>query len=155
VDKSAHTLSLYSGGTWLKYYHVELGDSGLADKQAAGDHKTPEGSFYVTQKTVFGTPDYYLGSRWMRLSYPNREDAQRGLNAGLVDQSVCDQIVSAISRHQTPPQWTPLGGGIGIHGGDRDSFQDDWTWGCVGLTDQDVEDFYDFVKVGTPVTIVP
>lgn len=155
VDKSAHTLSLFSNGTWLKYYHVELGDSGLADKQVQGDHKTPEGYFYITEKTVFNPPDYYLGSRWMRLSYPNREDANRGLNAGIINRSVYNQIVTAIAQNKTPPQRTALGGGIGIHGGDVPSFGNDWTFGCVGLTNRDVEDFYDYVRIGTPVTIVP
>lgn len=153
VDKSDHTLSILSGGVRLKSYHVEFGDNGQGDKEVAGDHKTPEGTFYICEKSILSPADQYLGSRWMRLSYPNIEDANRGLQQGLINQSTYEQIVSAVSGGKTPPQHTALGGGIGIHGGSTSVLGSDWTWGCVGLTNQDVEDFYDYVKVGTPVTI--
>jgi LysM repeat protein len=153
VDKSDHTLSIYSMGTLVKMYHVELGDNGLGDKKVSGDHKTPEGKLYIAEKSVLNPKDYYLGTRWMRLSYPNIEDANRGLDNGIISQSTHDSIVRAINNLAIPPQRTALGGGVGIHGGDIPSFGPDWTWGCVGLTNADVEDFYDFVKVGTAVVI--
>jgi lipoprotein-anchoring transpeptidase ErfK/SrfK len=53
----------------------------------------------------------------------------------------------------TPPQRTALGGGVGIHGGSTPELGSDWTWGCVGLTNKDVEDFYNYVSNGTKVTI--
>ncbi|ATW28380.1 hypothetical protein DCMF_05590 [Candidatus Formimonas warabiya] len=153
VDKSDHTLSILSGGVPLKSYHIELGDSGTGDKAVAGDHKTPEGTFYICEKSVLNPADPYLGSRWMRLSYPNIEDADRGLNQGLINQGTYDQIVTAFNSRQVPPQRTGLGGGVGIHGGSTPALGKDWTWGCVGLNNRDVEDFYDYVGVGTPVTI--
>lgn len=153
VDKSAHTLSVYTAGTWLKTYHVELGDSGLGDKAVSGDHKTPQGTFYVAEISVLNPSDPYLGSRWMRLSYPNIEDADRGLAQGLIDQATHDSIVDANNRLAIPPQNTALGGGVGIHGGSTAAMGQDWTWGCVGLTNHDVEDFFDYVGVGTPVVI--
>ncbi|HHW32373.1 MAG TPA: LysM peptidoglycan-binding domain-containing protein [Clostridiaceae bacterium] len=153
VDKSDHTLMIFSHGILLKTYHVETGDGGIGDKQVAGDHKTPEGNFYITQKSVLNPADYYLGSRWLRLSYPNIEDAQRGLNQGIIDKNTYNEIVNAINQGKTPPQYTALGGGIGIHGGDIPEFGNNWTWGCVGLTNKDIEEFYDFVDVGTKVEI--
>lgn len=153
VDKSDHVLSIYAGNQWLKSYHVELGDSGLGDKAVSGDHKTPEGIFYIAEKSVLNPPDHFLGSRWMRLNYPNVEDAGRGLSQGLIDQSTYDTIVTAGRNREIPPQRTALGGGVGIHGGDDPALGKDWTWGCIGLKNQDVEDFYNFVGVGTPVII--
>jgi len=155
VDKSDHTLSLFSGDTWLKSYHVELGDGGWGDKRVAGDHRTPEGRFYVCQRTVISPPDYYLGSRWLRLSYPNAEHARRGLAQGLIDQSTYNAIMRALAYRAVPPQYTALGGGIGIHGGDIPSFSRDWTWGCVGMSNRDVEEIYDYVGIGTQVIIKP
>lgn len=155
VDKSDKLLTIYNGNTPLKAYHVELGDGGSGDKQIAGDHKTPEGSFYVTQKLVLDPADQYLGSRWMRLSYPNIEDAQRGLNSGIINKATYNQIVSAINNGQTPPQNTALGGGVGIHGGSTAALGTNWTFGCVGLSNKDVQDFYGYVKVGTKVSIQP
>jgi murein L,D-transpeptidase YafK len=153
VDKSDHTLGVTADGKIMKTYHVELGDGGLGDKKVSGDHKTPEGSFYLTEKSVLSPADYYLGSRWMELGYPNIEDADRGLKSGIISKKTYDSIVSAIKKGVMPPQNTALGGGVGIHGGSRSSFGSDWTWGCVGLTNNDVEDFYSYIKVGTKVTI--
>lgn len=155
VDKSDHILSIYSGNNLLKSYHVELSENGLGDKQVEGDHKTPEGTFYIAQKLIFNPPDQYLGSRWMMLSYPNIEDADRGLAQGLIDRKTHDSIVYAVNNGLIPPQDTPLGSGIGIHGGSSPAMGSDWTWGCVGLTNSDVEDFYNYVSVGTKVIIQP
>ena len=153
VNKSDKSLSVYAGNVWLKSYHVELGDNGLGDKKVSGDHKTPEGSFFVSEVSVLNPPDQYLGSRWMRLSYPNIEDAERGVSQQLISQSTYDQIVSAINQGTTPPQHTALGGGIGIHGGTTTEKGSNWTWGCVGLSDKDVEEIFAYATVGTPVII--
>lgn len=153
VDKSDHTLSLYTNGVWLKTYHVELGDGGLADKEISGDHKTPEGTFYASERLVLDPADQYLGSRWMRLNYPNIEDAERGLRQGLIDQRTHDAIVTAINNGQIPPQNTALGGGVGVHGGSTAEMGEDWTWGCVGLENADIEDFYNYVNSQTRIVI--
>lgn len=155
VDKSDKLLTVYHGTTPLKSYHIELGDGGSGDKAVSGDHKTPEGNFYITQTLVLNPADEYLGTRWMRLSYPNIEDAQRGLNSGLIDKATYNAIVSAINKGQTPPQNTALGGGVGIHGGSIPAFGINWTYGCVGLSNSDVQDFYGYIKAGTRVTIQP
>lgn len=155
VDKSDYTLSLFSGQVFLKSYHVALGDNGNGDKEVAGDHKTPEGRFYISQMLVLDPPDPYLGSRWMRLAYPNDEDALRGLEQGLIDQSTYQDIVAANAAGTIPPQNTALGGGIGIHGGTTQATGDHWTWGCVGLKDADVQEIFNYVSVGTSVVITP
>lgn len=153
VSKSSHTLSLVYNGEVIKSYHVELGEGGTGDKQVEGDHKTPEGTFYVTDKQVMDPPDYYLGSRWLGVSYPNIEDAQRGLQQGLIDQQTYDEIVNAVNNGENPPQDTALGGNIGIHGGSVPSFGSDWTWGCVGLKNSDIQEFYGYMHGGTPIII--
>ncbi|HBV96325.1 MAG TPA: hypothetical protein DEF36_04705 [Desulfotomaculum sp.] len=153
VDKSDHDLSVFYGNTRLKSYHVELGEGGLGYKQVQGDKKTPEGTFFIAEKKTYSPPDYFIGSRWLLLSYPNKEDADRGLWEGIINKLTHDQIVAALSSGSAPPQYTPLGGRVGIHGGDRPELGDNWTYGCVGLTNSDVEDFYDYVVIGTPVVI--
>lgn len=153
VDKSAHILTLYSGATPLKTYRISLGDGGMGDKVKAGDHKTPEGQFYISERSVLTPTDQYLGTRWMRVSYPNKEDADRGLAAGLIDQATHDRIYSAINNKQIPPQNTALGGGIGIHGGADNNGTKDWTWGCMALTNAEVNEIFDYVGVGTSLQI--
>ncbi|HOJ12154.1 MAG TPA: LysM peptidoglycan-binding domain-containing protein [Clostridiales bacterium] len=153
VDKSDHVLSVYANGSILKSYHVELGDGGSADKEIAGDHRTPEGTFYICEKLVLNPADMYLGSRWMRLSYPNIEDAARGLGKEIIDQQTYNSILTAYNKGKIPPQRTALGGGVGIHGGSIPEFGKDWTWGCVGLRNKDVEELYEYIRVGTKVII--
>jgi lipoprotein-anchoring transpeptidase ErfK/SrfK len=153
VDKSEQFLTIMLDGQPIKTYHAEFGDSGMGDKKISGDHKTPEGTFYVCEKSVLSPADEYLGSRWMRLSYPNIEDGRRGLKTGLINETTYNEIVSAINQKKTPPQRTALGGGIGIHGGSKPDFGDNWTWGCVGLSNKDAEEIYDYVSIGTPVII--
>lgn len=153
VDKYDHTLSLYLDGVWLKSYHVELGNGGLEDKVKAGDHRTPEGSFYICQKAVLDPPQEDFGTRWLRLSYPNYEDAERGLKQGLIDTQAYNKIIYLLNKRWIPTQNTKLGGGVGIHGGNSPRKGKDWTWGCIGMNNEDLEEFYDYVDAATRITI--
>ncbi|MCX6269950.1 MAG: L,D-transpeptidase [Bacteroidetes bacterium] len=55
-----------------------------------------------------------------------------------------------------PPQDTPLGGGIGIHGwnGEWDESDRYLTFGCISLHQKDLEELYDLVDTGTRIRIV-
>ena len=147
VYKRERKLEFYSDQTLLRTYRIGLGFSPVADKQREGDGATPEGDFYIFVKNNKST--YYLS---LGVSYPNAEDAARGLRDGLVTKAQHDRIVEAIRTKVTPPQYTNLGGLIYIHGHGANS---DWTWGCVALENADIKELYDAVSVGTPVTIKP
>lgn len=155
VDKSERTLFLYDGNILAKEYSVSLGYQPDGDKEKEGDGKTPEGEFFISQKAV--NPDKkYLGTRWMRLSYPNRKHAERGLRSKLIKRAAFNEIIKQNSNFDTPLQNTPLGGGIGIHGGSDyvpGGAAIDWTAGCVGLYNEDAEEIYAQVKVGTKVYV--
>jgi L,D-peptidoglycan transpeptidase YkuD (ErfK/YbiS/YcfS/YnhG family) len=88
----------------------------------------------------------------VRLSYPNTEDAKRGLKAGLIAREEHDAIAAAIGKRATPPWKTALGGEIFIHG--RGSGRD-WTQGCIALDDKDIREIYRAIPALTPVEIVP
>ena len=147
VYKGARKLELYSGKTLLRTYKVGLGFSPVADKKREGDGATPEGEFYVFVKNSKSA--YYLS---LGISYPNAEDAARGLRDGLITKAQHDTILDAIKKKKAPPQYTKLGGLIYIHGHGAGS---DWTWGCVALENTDMKELYDAVNVGTRVTIKP
>jgi len=140
-------LELYSDQVLLRTYKVGLGLNPVADKKLEGDHCTPEGDFYIFTKN--NKSAYYLS---LGLSYPNVEDAERGLSDGLITRPEHDAIVDAIRKKRMPPQNTKLGGEIYIHG---HGASNDWTWGCVALENEDVRELYEAVSVGTLVTIVP
>ena len=86
------------------------------------------------------------------LSYPDEEDAERGLRDGLITRAQHRRIVSAVREGRCPPWNTPLGGEIFIHGGGVAS---DWTWGCVALENAAVRELFDAVPPGTSVVIKP
>ena len=145
VMKSKRRLMLYSGEKLVRRYRIGLGLSPVDDKIRGGDRRTPEGQFYVFVKNEKSA--YYLS---LGLSYPNIEDAERGLRDGLINRRQYNQIVQAIRAKAAPPQNTALGGLIYIHG---NGSQSDWTWGCVALDDQHMRELFDAVPRGTEVII--
>ena len=145
VVKSKRRLMLYSGGEVVRTYPVALGLNPVDDKEREGDRRTPEGDFYVFVKNEKSA--FYLS---LGLSYPNIEDAERGLREGLITKAQHAQIVRAIKRREAPPQYTRLGGLIYIHGGGTTS---DWTWGCIALENADIKELFDAVPRGTSVRI--
>jgi len=147
VLKSKRRLELYSHGALVRVYKVGLGLNPVPDKTRQGDRATPEGEFYVFTKN--DKSNFYLS---LGISYPNAEDAERGLRDHLIARAQHDAIVRAIKRKATPPQNTALGGDIYIHGNGATS---DWTWGCVALENEDIRELFDAVPVGTAVTIKP
>jgi len=145
VSKSRRRLMLYSNNKVVRVYRIGLGTDPINDKVREGDRRTPEGEFYIFTKNEHSA--FYLS---LGLSYPNKEDAERGLHDGLITRAQYKAIVDAISRKVAPPQSTPLGGQIYIHG---NGSQSDWTWGCVALDDANIRELFDAVPIGTPVVI--
>jgi murein L,D-transpeptidase YafK len=126
---------------------VGLGFNPVGDKEREGDGRTPEGNFYIFVKNAKSS--YYLS---LGISYPNVEDARRGLRDPLISKDQHDEIVRAIRNVKKPPQETPLGGLIYIHG---NCAQTDWTLGCVALENENMKELFDLAFVGMPVTIKP
>ncbi|HYY99567.1 MAG TPA: L,D-transpeptidase [Pyrinomonadaceae bacterium] len=147
VEKAARRLTLYSGGERVRVFRVALGFEPAGDKARQGDGRTPEGDFYVCMKN--DKSKFYLS---LGLSYPNAEDAERGLRDGLITRAQHKRIVNAVERGAKPPWDTALGGEIFIHGGGTAS---DWTWGCVALENEEVKELFDSVPAGTPVRVEP
>ena len=147
VYKAQRKLELYSERELLRTYKIGLGFSPVSDKQQEGDGATPEGEFYVFVKN--NKSAYYLS---LGISYPNIEDAERGLRDNLITRNEYDAITDAIKKKKAPPQYTKLGGLIYIHGSGASK---DWTLGCVALENDDIKELFDAVTVGTPVTILP
>jgi len=145
VKKAQRKLLLYSGNKLVRTYQVGLGLSPVGDKVRQGDHRTPEGDFYIFTKNDKSA--FYLS---LGLSYPNTSHAERGLRDGLITRAQYDSIMRALKAKTGPPQNTKLGGDIYIHGNGAGN---DWTWGCVALENYDVRELFDAVPVGTPVRI--
>ena len=112
---------------------------------AEGDGRTPEGDFYIFAKNPESR--FHLS---LAVSYPSKKDAARGLAAGLINEAEYAEIVHADATGGRPPQKTGLGGEIYIHGGGIDG---DWTEGCVALENNEIEEIFALIPIGTKVTI--
>ena len=134
IEKSKRTMTLLSGSTVLKTYKVALSGQPVGAKQRIGDHKTPEGLYIVDQKKPAS-----LFHRVLHVSYPNARDTENARRLGV----------------------SP-GGDIEIHGlGAKYGWvgaahrQVDWTDGCIAVTNEEIDEIWPLVPVGTPVEIKP
>jgi murein L,D-transpeptidase YafK len=132
IEKRAHRLTLFHMGRPLRTYLVALGADPAKDKVSAGDRRTPEGLFSVEARNPFS--QYHLA---LRLSYPDvrhRTIAERlGVSPG-----------GDIMIHGLPN---------GRHAVGKFHRTKDWTNGCIALTDEEIEEIWSAVPVGTPVEI--
>lgn len=147
IKKEARTLEIFDGKELVKIYKIALGFQPKGDKEIEGDGKTPEGEFYIFTKNP--RSKFYLS---LGVSYPNIEDANRGLEAELITAKEHAEIVKAITQKQIPPQNTKLGGEIYIHGHGNLT---DWTAGCIALANKDVKEIYETIQVKAKVRIEP
>ena len=98
VRKRDRKLELYSDKKLVKTYRVALGFNPEPDKEREGDGATPEGEFYVFVKNVKSA--YYLS---LGLSYPNEEDAARGLKEGLITRQSMTRFYRLFSQKRCRP----------------------------------------------------
>ncbi len=134
VDKSDRVLHLVRGGQVLRSYPVSLGGRPEGHKQEEGDLRTPEGDYMLDWRNP--TSDFYMS---IHVSYPNDRDLRRARAAG-----------------RDP------GGMIMIHGLPNDSqptrtdyLGEDWTDGCIAVSNQAMIDIWLSVEDNTPITILP
>ena len=146
VTKHARTLTVFDGEEEVLRIPVVIGKN-PSDKEHEGDLATPEGEFYVCYKNPESQYHRFLG-----LSYPNVEDAERGLREKLIDPTESQAIRDAIAAKQCPPWKTALGGEVGLHGPCPNVT---WTHGCVAMDVEQIERLYDLLDIGDEVTILP
>jgi murein L,D-transpeptidase YafK len=133
--------AIYDRDVVLGRFRVAIGGGGLGQKLREGDRVTPVGHYHVVRRG----PERWQ-SRWLDfllLDYPNDRDKERF------------RALKAVGKI---PVWAAIGSAIGIHGGMRASWvgEDrifDWTYGCVGMLDDDLEQVAAWVPDGTPVDI--
>jgi murein L,D-transpeptidase YafK len=134
ISKSAHTLSLMSGKTVLKTYKVALGRGSAGAKQSAGDNRTPEGRYLIDEKKT--STRFHKA---LHISYPNADDRARSLKLG-------KSPGGNIEIHGLPSGFAWIG---------TTQHALDWTAGCIVLTNDEIDEVWKIVSVGTPVEIDP
>lgn len=127
VNKAARKMYLFNNQSVLKDYRIDLGFAPIGDKFFEGDGRTPEGSYWIDRRNP--NSEFHLS---LGISYPNERDRAEAAALG-----------------------KPPGGDIFIHG-ESSPFRrqrEDWTWGCIAVTNREMEDVYAMVRNGTPIQI--
>lgn len=156
VKRSENKLLVEKNDKVIRSYHAAIGSGGRKAKQKEGDRLTPMGTYHIVD--IKDSERFHL---FLQLDYPSVRDAINGLKAGHIKKSQYRRILDAHIFGGVPPQNTPLGGVIGIHGigvETEDKLEihqiANWTQGCVALRNKEVDELLKFVKVGTEVKIM-
>jgi murein L,D-transpeptidase YafK len=134
VRKAERKLYLYSGSRLLGEYKVALGLSPVGQKEREHDFRTPEGRYYLERRNT--RSDFFLS---IQVSYPNKEDESRA------------------RKNKWPP-----GGLIMIHGLPNAPkypypyySSNDWTDGCIALSNSDMVEVWMRTQDNIPIDITP
>lgn len=134
VYKSKRLMYVYRKGKSVKTYVVSLGQAPLGKKQCKGDNKTPEGLYTINGRNANSAYHKNLG-----ISYPNEKDRA---NARLKGFST--------------------GGDVKIHGlplqaryPEVDYLYGDWTWGCIAVSDDEIDELFVYVVPAAALLILP
>ena len=134
VLKAPRRLLLLRGDRVLRDYEVALGGSPTGPKRHQGDRRTPEGRYRIDSRVADSR-----FHRALHISYPNADDIEFARRAGIAP-----------------------GGDVMIHGlpdGERwvgeVHREYDWTNGCIGVTDDEMNEIWELVDDGTPIEIRP
>ncbi len=128
VFKQQRVMHLVHHNKVLRAYRFELGFAPAGHKQQEGDGRTPEGAYFINRRNPNSNFHLSIG-----ISYPNEYDV-------------------AVARQMG----VKPGGNIFIHGTPKYAFgRPDWTWGCIAVTNDEMEDIYAMVRDGTPIYIYP
>jgi murein L,D-transpeptidase YafK len=152
VVKSARTLTAECAGGAKLVFPIALSRE-RGPKRVQGDRRMPEGDYRIS-----GPPRTSRFHVFIPFDYPSRADADLALKEGRIGKDTHASIARAHARKKLPPQDTPLGGALGIHGEGprwRGDLKLNWTEGCVAVSDKAIEQLSRLVRVGMPVRIEP
>ena len=134
VNKADRELHLLKNGEVFRTFPIALGMRPRGDKQAEGDFRTPEGRYTLDLRNP--DSEYFLS---IRVSYPDASDRREAALAG-VDP----------------------GGQIMIHGQPNIPTKSeayyrtqDWTNGCIAVSNSDMIDIWLMTGENTPIEITP
>lgn len=155
VDRKAYTLSLYDDTIMVKVYRVNFGQNISDPKIFAHDNATPVGEYEVTG--INHSHKYY---KFIRLNYPNVNDAANALRKGMISQKEYDDIKFQNYYGGGPAYNNTLGGNIGIHGiGEYNGifknlpFNFNWTDGSIALNNENIDELLTVISKGTKIVI--
>ncbi len=134
LEKGLRRLTAYAGGKATRVYLVALGENPVGAKEYEGDKRTPEGSYSINNKNPSSA--YYKN---LGISYPDKKDLARAKKAG-------KSPGGDIKIHGLAPEFANVG---------RFHRLSDWTFGCIAVTNEEMEELFQRTPVGVPINILP
>ena len=155
VERSNFSLNLYEGEILLKTYRASFGRILNVPKVKAQDGATPVGRYRICE--VDSLHKYY---KFFKINYPNLEDATEAFKKGWISIKEYNEIKFQFYYENCTEYNRILGGNLGIHGLGRFNyilknlpFVFNWTDGSIALSDEDIDELYPLIKIGTKVVI--
>lgn len=153
VETEPRVLKVMEGDAPKEVFtQIAIGRRGAGFEKMRNDDKTPLGEYRIGW--INESSKYH---RFFGFTYPNLDNAKRALADGMIGEGTFRAIMRANLFDGVPPQNTPLGGQIGIHGlgsanpSVHENF--DWTHGCIAMTNQQIDRLSQWVHRGTLVVI--
>jgi murein L,D-transpeptidase YafK len=134
VHKSARRLDLMRGYSVLRSYKVALGLNPIGQKERSGDFRTPEGTYFLSRRN--SRSDFFLS---IQVSYPNDADMRRAHHKHW-DTGGSIMIHGLPNSLKHPPQYYE---------------NNDWTDGCIAVTNADMVEIWLLTPDNTPIDIRP
>jgi murein L,D-transpeptidase YafK len=134
VYKHERKLVLISGRRELRSYRVALGGEPIGPKTRQGDHRTPEGSYVLDSRN----PNSHFYKAF-HISYPNPKDLALAKKLGFTPGG-------NIMLHGLPKEYAFVGKAHTLH---------DWTDGCIAISNEEMDEIWKLVRVGTLIDIRP
>ena len=134
VFKHDRKLVLLSKGKEIRTYKVALGSQPVGPKTRQGDHRTPEGSYILDSRNP--NSQFYKA---FHISYPNAKDKEIAKKLGVSPGG-------DIMLHGLGKEYGWVGQAHTLH---------DWTNGCIAVTNEEMDELWKLIRVGTPIEIRP
>jgi len=134
IEKRTRRLLLMNGSEVVAAYPVKLGLSPVGHKQYEGDFRTPEGSYLLSRRNP--RSEFFLS---LEVSYPNEADRARAKAQGLPPGGLI-MIHGQPNVRTRPPEYYA---------------KNDWTNGCIAVSNSDMIDIWQRTRVGMPIEIRP
>ena len=153
VDTQQLELSVKSGEkTLMSFPNISIGRNGSGFKQKRGDDITPLGKYRISWINRKSRYNIFYG-----FNYPSIDNVNTAIKKGLINRKTYQTIVRAHNSRNIPPQNTPLGGMIGIHGlgkGEEKIHEAmNWTHGCIALNNEQILKLDKLIKKNTIVVV--
>lgn len=157
IDKGNNLLQVREKDKLIASFEVGQGIKSYLPKEKQNDFLTPEGLYKILEISPSERFKYFI-----EIDYPNLNDLAWAYYKGIIEKDQFLKWVKILEKDKILKD-TPLGNKIGIHGGGAFKIEKKqgkfyknyyWTKGCIALNDQDLYEFFKYIRENQKVFII-